>query len=102
MELRKKKRFLLYDELNKRVKEYVSLLSGTDEGAQNEEKLMALVDEIKEVSQASKEAGTAIEQIFSDLDFGDITGAEALSKICELLNVEIPTAAQKAQKKLAV
>ena len=95
------KKISLYDELNKRVKEYVSLLSGTDEGAQNEEKLMALVDEIKEVSQASKEAGTAIEQIFSDLDFGDITGAEALSKICELLNVEIPTAAQKSAKEVS-
>lgn len=95
------KKISLYDELNKKVKEYVSLLSGTDEGAQNEEKLMALVDEIKEVSQASKEAGTAIEQIFSDLDFGDITGDEALSKICELLNVEIPTAAQKSAKEVS-
>lgn len=95
------KKISLYDELNKKVKEYVSLLSGTDEGAQNEEKLMALVDEIKEVSQASKEAGTAIEQIFSDLDFGDITGAEALSKICELLNVEIPTAAQKSAQEVS-
>lgn len=95
------KKISLYDELNKKVKEYVSLLSGTDEVAQNEEKLMALVDEIKEVSQASKEAGTAIEQIFSDLDFGDITGDEALSKICELLNVEIPTAAQKSAKEVS-
>lgn len=94
------KKISLYDELNKKVKEYVSLLSGTDEGAQNEEKLMALVDEIKEVSQASKEAGTAIEQIFSDLDFGDITGDEALSKICKLLNVEIPMAAQKSAKEV--
>ena len=94
------KKISLYDELNKRVKEYVQLLSSEDD--QNEDKLIELVDEIKEVTRASKEAGNSIEQIFSDLDFGDITGDEALSKICELLNVEIPMAAQKSAKEVKV
>ena len=92
------KKISLYDELNKRVKEYVQLLSSEDD--QNEDKLIELVDEIKEVTQASKEAGNSIEQIFSDLDFGDITGDEALSKICELFNIEIPMAAQKSAKEV--
>lgn len=92
------KKISLYDELNKRVKEYVQLLSSEDD--QNEDKLIELVNEIKEVTQASKEAGDSIEQIFSDLDFGDITGDEALSKICELFNVEIPMAAQKSAKEV--
>lgn len=97
------KKISLYDELNKRVKEYVSLSSSADvdEDNQNADKLIALVDEIKEISQASKKAGASIDQIFEDLDFGDITGDEALSKICELLNVEIPTAAQKSAKEVS-
>lgn len=96
------KKISLYDELNKRVKEYVSLSSSADvdEDNQNADKLIALVDEIKEISQASKKAGASIDQIFEDLDFGDITGDEALSKICELLNVEIPMAAQKSAKEV--
>lgn len=80
----------------------MSSSADVDEDNQNADKLIALVDEIKEISQASKKAGASIDQIFEDLDFGDITGDEALSKICELLNVEIPMAAQKVQRKLAV
>lgn len=94
------KKISLYDELNKKVKEYMSLLSSNDE-SQNEDKMIELVDKVKELSQASKDAGAAIEQVFSDLDFGDISGDEALSKICEILNVEIPAAAEKSVEKVS-
>ena len=94
------KKISLYDELNKKVKEYMSLLSSNDE-SQNEDKMIELVDKVKELSQASKDAGAAIEQVFSDLDFGDISGNEALSKICEILNVEIPAAAEKSVEKVS-
>lgn len=94
------KKISLYDELNKKVKEYISLLSSNDEN-QDEDKMIELVDKVKELSQASKDAGAAIEQVFSDLDFGDISGDEALSKICEILNVEIPAAAEKSAEKVS-
>lgn len=94
------KKISLYDELNKKVKEYMSLLSSNDE-SQNEDKMIELVDKVKELSQASKDAGAAIEQVFSDLDFGDISGDEALSKICEILNVEIPAAAEQSVEKVS-
>lgn len=94
------KKIASYDELNKKVKEYISLLSSNDEN-QNEDKMIELVDQVKELAQASKDAGAAIEQVFSDLDFGDISGDEALSKICEILNVEVPAAAEKSAEKVS-
>ena len=94
------KKISLYDELNKKVKEYISLLSSNDEN-QEEDKMIELVDKVKELAQASKDAGAAIEQVFSDLDFGDISGDEALSKICEILNVEVPAAAEKSAEKVS-
>lgn len=96
-----------YDTLVKKVKEYASLQNtinrGTNLSEDEEDEIYDKVDALEKYFVTLDKVGSKkqeIKQLLGKLTFGDVDAHYAIEELCNLLGVQIPVAAKKAEAAL--
>ena len=99
-----------YDTLKKKVQEYYDILHQRDRYDVDSDEWHALDDQLNEIvsvilkiKQLDKDSLADLKDVFGDIEYGDIRNVEdALTRICEILKIEIPAAAGVAGESVGV
>ena len=96
-----------YEELSKKVNEYYDILQkrskfdeDSDEYRQLSFSLDAISDSIKKIKSLDADKALELTDVFVDLEYEEYGPEEALKRVCNILQVEIPSAAKTAKKSL--
>lgn len=96
-----------YEELSNKINEYYDILQRRKKFDEDSEeftdlsfKLDGIADYIEKIKSLSLEEKLELNDIFGDLTYEEYGPEEALKRICNILQVEIPSAAKTAKKSL--
>lgn len=94
-----------YDTLKKKVQEYYEVLYlrdrhevGSPEYDKLDEQLGDIVSAVEKIKQLDKDSKGELIDVFGDIEYGEIRNIEnALTRICDILQIEIPLATSQAE-----
>lgn len=96
-----------YEELSNKINEYYDIIQRRKKFDEDSEeftdlsfKLDGITDYIEKIKSLSLEEKLELNDIFGDLTYEEYGPEEALKRICNILQVEIPSAAKTAKKSL--
>lgn len=97
-----------YDTLKKKVKEYYDVLHQRDRHPVDSDEYVALNEQLDEIVIAvekikslDKDALGDLRDVFGDIEYGEIRHTEdALARICDILQIDIPSAVNRAREGL--